>query len=122
MTNKEMLEQLESIKDHCRCMSEETSDIWAKDVEALDAAITALRAQRDGKLVGLPCEVGDQAYWVHNGVITDCRVHRIQINRSGMFLCLKSTRSHGAFRVDMCLGKTVFLTHKAAEAALAGET
>lgn len=76
-------------------------------------------ADKEGRVIVLPCEVGHAAYWVHNGIITDCRINRIQVNRKGVFLCLKSTKSHGAFRVDTCLGKTVFLTREEAEKALA---
>lgn len=79
------------------------------------------KAEQDGRMVMLPCGVGDTVYWLHNGVITECRVHRVQMNRTGMFICLKSKVSHGAFRVDICLGKTVFLTREEAEAALAGK-
>ena len=73
---------------------------------------------QEGRVVVLPCEVGHAAYWVHNGIITDCRINRIQVNRKGVFLCLKSNKSHGAFRVDTCLDKTVFLTREEAEKAL----
>ena len=78
-----------------------------------------IKAEKEGRMVVLPCKVGDAAYWLHNGIITECRVHRIQMNRTGLFICLKSKVSHGAFRVDTCLGKTVFLTREEAEAALA---
>ena len=76
-------------------------------------------ADKEGRVIVLPCEVGHAAYWVHNGIITDCRINRIQVNRKGVFLCLKSIKSHGAFRADTCLGKTVFLTREEAEKALA---
>lgn len=76
-------------------------------------------ADQEGRVIVLPCEVGRAAYWVHNGIITDCRINRIQVNRKGVFLCLKSNKSHGAFRVDTCLDKTVFLTREEAEKALA---
>ena len=76
-------------------------------------------ADKEGRVIVLPCEVGHAAYWVHNGIITDCRINRIQVNRKGVFLCLKSIKSHGAFRVDVCLGETVFLTREEAEKALA---
>ena len=76
-------------------------------------------ADKEGRVIVLPCEVGHAVYWVHNSIITDCRINRIQVNRKGVFLCLKSKKSHGAFRVDTCLGKTVFLTREKAEKALA---
>ena len=77
------------------------------------------KAECEGRLLILPCKVGDTVYWLHNGIITECRVHRIQLNRTGLFICLKSKVSHGAFRVDICLGRSVFLTREEAEATLA---
>jgi hypothetical protein len=75
-------------------------------------------ADKDGRLVVLPCKVGDTAYWVHGAVITECRVHRIQENRNGLYICFKSKKSHGAFRTDIFIGKTVFFTREEAEKAL----
>ena len=98
----------------------QTINIELEDLgEKLDIAHIRdlLQAERDGRLVVLPCKVGDAAYWLHNGIITECRVHRIQMNRTGLFICLKSKVSHGAFRMDS-IGKTVFLTREEAEAAL----
>ena len=89
-----------------------------KDIGPIDHIRDLLQAEQDGRLVVLPCKVGDAVYWLHNDVITECRVHRVQMNRTGLFICLKSKVSHGAFRVDICLGKTVFLTREEAEAAL----
>ena len=80
-----------------------------------------VKAASEGRLVEFPCTVGATVYWVHDRKITECRVHRVQNNREGTFLCLKSKRAHGAFRMDLCLGKTVFLTREEAEAALKGE-
>ena len=101
---------------------------WEQTVEiggmlkkyCIDHIRDLLHAEQDGRLVVLPCKVGDTVYWLHNDVITECRVHRVQMNRTGLFICLKSKVSHGAFRVDICLGKTVFLTREEAEAALKG--
>ena len=66
----------------------------------------------------LPCKVGDTVYWVHGAVITECKVHRIQKNRNGLYICLKSNVSHGAFHADLSIGKTVFLTREEAEKVL----
>lgn len=95
-----------------------------KSIEGIvpfDRLLELADADRAGRLVVLPCNVGDTLYWLHNGVITSCKVHRVQMNRTGLFICLKSKVSHGAFRVDNCIGKTVFLTREEAEAALAGK-
>lgn len=94
---------------------------FSNDTSKAERIRELLKADKDGRLVVLPCKVGDTVYWLHNGFITECRVHRIQMNRTGLFICLKSKVSHGAFRVDICLGKTVFLTSEEAEAALAGK-
>lgn len=89
------------------------------DLKKLEHIKELADAENEGRLVVLPCRVGDSAFWVHNGVITECRVHRIQQNRTGLFLCLRSKVSHGAFRADLSLGETVFFTREEAEAALA---
>lgn len=78
-------------------------------------------ADKNGRVMIAPCKVGDTAYWVHNRTVTVCRVYRIQMNRKGTFICLKSNKSHGAFRADICLGKTVFFTREEAKKALEGK-
>lgn len=75
-------------------------------------------ADEEGRVVVLPCKVGDTVYWVHGAVITECKVYRGQKNRKGLYICLKSNVSHGAFRADLSIGKTVFLTREEAEEAL----
>ena len=82
-----------------------------------------LQAENDGRLVVLPCKVGDAVYWMHDGVITECYINRVQINRYGVFIHIKSKKDkvpHGAFNAKINIGKTVFLTHEEAEAALLG--
>lgn len=91
---------------------------FADDTSKADRIRELLKADKDGRVAVLPCKVGDTVYWVHSTVITECRVHRIQMNRNGLYICLKSTMSHGAFCVDLCLGKNVFLTREEAEKAL----
>lgn len=59
-----------------------------KSIEGIvpfDRLLELADADRAGLLVVLPCKVGDAAYWLHNGIITECRVHRIQMNRTGLF-------------------------------------
>ena len=85
---------------------------------SISRMVELMKADKDGRVLILPCKVGDMAYWVHNGVITGCHVYRIQVNRQGTFVFLKSTISHGGFRTDACLGKTVFLSREEAEKAL----
>lgn len=75
-------------------------------------------ADKDGRLVVLPCKMGDAVYWVHGAVITECKVYRVQKNRKGLYICLKSNVSHGAFRAALCFGKSIFLTREEAEKVL----
>ena len=91
---------------------------FSDDTSKAERIRELLKADKDGRLVVLPCKVGDTVYWVHGAVITECKVHRIQKNRNGLYICLKSNVSHGAFRVDLSIGKTVFLTREEAEKVL----
>lgn len=45
MTKQEIIEQLKSLKSHCEDFRDGEDSVWAKDVEALDAAIEALEKQ-----------------------------------------------------------------------------
>lgn len=47
MTIHEAIDQLKSLLDHCKTMSE-SGEIWARDVEALDIAIKALKELWEG--------------------------------------------------------------------------
>ena len=44
MTNKEAIEQLKSLKEHCKDFvdNSEQDNIWSQDIEALDLGIVAL--------------------------------------------------------------------------------
>lgn len=103
-----------------QCVNAKTivESAFSDDTSKAERIRELLKADKDGRVVVLPCKVGDTVYWVHGTVITECRVHRIHVNRNGLYICLKSTMSHGAFRVDLCLGKNVFLTREEAEKVL----
>lgn len=51
MTRKEAMKQLESLRGHCENMRDDVFLVWEKDCEALDLAITALRAPTRGQAV-----------------------------------------------------------------------
>lgn len=87
--------------------------------KTFERLVELLRADKEGRVVLLPCKVGDTVYWVHNKTITRCRVYRIQKNHKGIFICLRGDgKSYGAFLADLTIGKTVFLTREEAEEAL----
>lgn len=122
-TQKEVWERLKAYEDS-RLSPQACAE--AREIEetlsgcdySISRMVELMKADKDGRVLILPCKVGDMAYWVHNGVITGCHVYRIQVNRKGTFVFLKSTISHGGFRTDACLGKTVFLSREEAEKAL----
>jgi hypothetical protein len=96
----------------------EIDDILLDEYYPIGRMRELIKADKDGRVEVLPCKVGDTVYWVHGAVITECKVYRVQKNRKGLYICLKSNVSHGAFRVDLSIGKTVFLTREEAEKAL----
>ena len=122
-TQKEVWERLKAYEDSglspqaCANAREIEETLSGCDY-SISRMVELMKADKDGRVLILPCKVGDMAYWVHNGVITGCHVYRIQVNRKGTFVFLKSTISHGGFRTDACLGKTVFLSREEAEKAL----
>ena len=93
------------------------AEYYGLSPDQMDVAVDLFRADKDGRVVVLPCKVGDEATWIHDGITRNCRVHRIQVNRRGTYIILKSTCVHGAFPIEQ-IGKTVFLTREAAEKAL----
>ena len=122
-TQKEVWERLKAYEDaglspQACAEAREIEETFSGCDYSISRMVELMKADKDGRVLILPCKVGDMAYWVHNGVITGCHVYRIQVNRKGTFVFLKSTISHGGFRTDACLGKTVFLSRKEAEKAL----
>ena len=78
-----------------------------------------LQAEQDGRLVVLPCKVGDKAWFIRkfakNRCITQREVDCVNIDYSGNVF-VSSRRISGGY-----IGKTVFLTREEAEAAMAQE-
>jgi hypothetical protein len=87
--------------------------------EALDTAITLFDAKAEGRLVVLPCKVGD-VVWKIKAVFSyfskpmEDRVERIIISSNEILVCCTSGTK---FSVNS-IGKTVFLTREEAEKAL----
>lgn len=80
-------------------------------------------AEREGRLVVLPCKVGDTVYEPFVGKVYEKTVDRIIINRfTTPQIWIETKLPFAAPRLerwDMAIGKTVFLTRAEAEAALA---
>lgn len=72
-----------------------------------------LRAEQDGRLVVLPCKVGDAVYFsTHNGTICSHIIRRFERNKKSDYMCSSLWIPIDEF------GKTVFLTREEAEKAL----
>lgn len=80
--------------------------------------------QEAGRLVELPCAVGDTVYGIFCDEVYPKKIIRIEINphtNPQLWMGTKFDFSSGTIdRIDMVLGKTVFLTREEAEAALKG--
>ena len=80
------------------------------------------QAKADGRLVVLPCKVGDAVYEPFAGKVYEKTVDRIIINRFTTPQIWIETKLPFATprleRWDMAIGKTVFLSREAAEKAL----
>lgn len=92
------------------------------DLESL-CSYTRLRelaaADKDGRVVVLPCKVGDVVYGFHNGqTILPMVVKWIETNADGWTVAAQYTPMAPKFYKFSDFGKTVFLTHEKAEEAL----
>lgn len=76
-------------------------------------------AEEQGRLVRLPCDVGDMVYYRRGQYIIGDTVRRIIIDESGNRVVLDCHNKEFDFED---FGKSAFLTGKEAEAALKGET
>lgn len=78
--------------------------------------------EEQGKLLELPCAVGDTAWIVFEGEIFECMVLKFDIVRNGIFPMLRINETLETISVSMkTLEKTWFLTREEAESALEAE-
>ena len=83
------------------------------------------QAKADGRLVELPCKVGDTVYEPFAGKVYEKTVDRIIINRfTTPQIWIETKLPFAASRLerwDMAFGKTVFLSREEAEKAIGGK-
>ena len=82
--------------------------------------IDIANAEAEGRLVVLPCKIGDTVYWIRGKAILEVYIQWFETNAYGWCACgqyppMAPTFEFGDF------GKTVFLTREEAEAALRKE-
>lgn len=82
------------------------AEITELDSVPADRVIELLTAEKDGRLVVLPCKVGDTVYQTDGLRVYECKVKKIVFDTDGI-----------AFD-DEAIGKYVFLSREEAEAAM----
>lgn len=77
------------------------------------------QAESEGKLIHLPCRVGDTVYSIKNYHINECKVDWIRIDTRKSITIRLMTKDYIFYDVSRKdFGKTVFLTREEAERAL----
>lgn len=86
----------------------------AEDVREVKRGNEIAKAEAEGRLVVLPCKVGDIVYAVfeEQGILS-LTVERFLLSEKGLFIATP----HGLYHTER-FGKTVFLTREEAEKAL----
>lgn len=77
-------------------------------------------AEEAGRLIKLPCAVGDTVYVIKRNEVKTYTVNHFTIIKNGVYAYLVISYSEKSLVSVDDFGKTVFLTRKEAEAALKG--
>lgn len=85
--------------------------------------IDIIKADDEGRLLVLPCKVGDMVYTAQREVVSELRVEHVALYNVGIWVGWHLISGlYGNFRIDgfpaSKIGKTVFLTREEAEKAL----
>lgn len=115
----------EEIKELCTDDVADIAKIFRKMIESgeIDHLLELVQAEKDGRLVVLPCKVGDTV-WVVFDDSTRKAIYQTRVQ--GISITTRSTAilNFGGYPVQYAwvseVGKTVFLTREEAEAALKG--
>lgn len=113
----ESKEALEIIKERIEFAEREYAEQIPEYIEALKLAVRLLQADADGRLVVLPCKVGDTVWFIYGSKIYKMRVQGISVTQS-RYIILHFEGYPVANIWGDEIGKTVFLTREEAEAAL----
>ena len=87
---------------------------------SISRMVELMKADKDGRVVVLPCKVGDKLYRVFAGEIFEHRVGSMK------YFAIQGRWDIGTYPfcpcVESSIGKTIFLTREEAEKAMKGET
>ena len=115
----------ESVIEGGHLTPEERIALQAEEIKQLrDELKRYKQAEQEGRLVVLPCKVGDAVYEPFVGKVYEKTVDRIVINRfTTPQIWIETKLPFGTPRLerwDLAIGKTVFLTREEAEKAIGG--
>lgn len=105
------------MKENLGCLRAGDVIVSASDIDEL---LRYRELKEQGRLIELPCAVGDTVYVPLSDKVQECKVVRFEIGQYATIV-LEMTMFHITFGVlDRAFGKTVFLSKDAAEAVLKG--
>ena len=95
---------------------------------SISRIVELMKADVEGRVVVLPCKVGDTAYYLNGKFIIDFEVIGYMVDERGAWSFMGEHYEEKTEKTYYCdpetekIGKTVFLTREEAEKAMKGET
>lgn len=129
-TQRQVRERLKQFEDVFKTPEKAT---WAKqtiemafsdDPSEVERLRELYKADKDGRLVVLPCKVGGTAYYLNGKFIIDFEVIGYMVDERGAWSFMGEHYEEKTEKTNYCdpetekIGKTVFLTREEAEKAL----
>lgn len=113
-------EETKDILERYRAFRSAISDETGKPMISWTRAGEICRAEQDGRLVVLPCKVGDTVYGHNKTEVSEYKVSVISLATYNWYLRCQNKNSD-FWVTDADIGRTVYLTREEAEKALKGE-
>ena len=119
-----MWERLKQFEDKCEspevmAKAMDMEEILGDEYYSVDRMLELLKADKAGRLVVLPCKVGDVVYGFHGEkTILPMVAKWIETNTDGWCIAVQYAPMTPRFYQFSDFGKTVFLTREEAEKAL----
>lgn len=123
-TQRKVWERLKQFEDKCEspevmAKAMDMEEILGDEYYSVDRILELLKADKAGRLVVLPCKVGDVVYGFHGEkTILPMVAKWIETNTDGWCIAVQYAPMTPRFYQFSDFGKTVFLTREEAEKAL----
>lgn len=123
-TQRKVWERLKQFEDKCEspevmAKAMDMEEILGDEYYSVDRMLELLKADKAGRLVVLPCKVGDVVYGFHGEkTILPMVAKWIETNTDGWCIAVQYAPMTPRFYQFSDFGKTVFLTREEAEKAL----